>query len=181
MKSLMDEAKEYAMRGFYVAAIKPKGKLKLKGNRYKEPTKDIKQIEKWWGLFPDANIGLPTGSRYNALIIIDIDVNESVNGIETIKNIEKTHGIYLQETSVARSGSGGLHLYYMAENGICCKSRKGVLPGIDIRSEFAHVVVPPSIHKNGEKYEWIIGGIDTMVIADHAVYKLAELGEEISK
>ena len=178
----MEAAFDYAERGYYVAAVKPRGKWRIVGDKYALPTKDPEVIREWWRVFPEANIGLPTGSAYNAWIILDVDVARGKNGIDALYNLDKQYGILLPETSVVRSGSGGLHLYYKARNGCCCRSGVNAVPGIDIRSESAHIVAPPSIHESGKRYEWIQGNLDTAAVATDDVYALAAmLGKRISE
>ena len=46
---------------------------------------------------------------------------------------------------------------------------------IDIRAENAHVVAPPSIHQNRQKYEWIEGGLNTLSNIDENVEVLLRM------
>src|SRR5258708_4797649 len=39
---------------------------------FKDATTDPEKIKKWWGKWPDANIGIPTGAP-SRLLILDID------------------------------------------------------------------------------------------------------------
>ena len=63
-------------------------------------------------------------------------------------------------------------MYYKNGTGIRLWGAKNVLPGIDIRAENAHVVAPPSIHHNRQKYEWVEGGPDSLNDVDENVMKL---------
>ena len=47
-------------------------------------SKEVEQIEKWWSVFPDAVIGVPTGSASN-IVAVDIDIRENKNGENTFR------------------------------------------------------------------------------------------------
>ena len=56
------------------------GKMKtplIKGGFHAAP-KEVEKIEKWWNVFPDAVIGVPTGSVSN-IVAADIDIRENKN------------------------------------------------------------------------------------------------------
>ena len=50
------------------------------------------------------------------------------------------------------TGSGGRHLLYHSKNTESCRNR--LYPGIDVRADGGYIVAPPSIHPNGQMYEW---------------------------
>ncbi|OGK19952.1 hypothetical protein A3C23_04600 [Candidatus Roizmanbacteria bacterium RIFCSPHIGHO2_02_FULL_37_13b] len=101
-----------------------------------------KEIEQWFAIDPNANIGVVTGA-ISDLTIIDIDPRH--NGTDkSFRNLK---------TIAVKTGGGGYHYYFKYEKGI--KNGAGLKPGIDIRSEGGYVVVPPSLHQSGNYYEWI--------------------------
>ena len=55
------------------------------------------------------------------------------------------------------------------------ETKKDFFPGVDIRAEGAHVVAPPSIHTNGNSYEWILKSIDEIADANEDVYQFLQL------
>ena len=75
---------------------------------FKAATNDSQQLEKWWRVNPQANVGVATG-EINQLVVIDIDADHG--GFETLLEIEEKYGRF-PETVEARTGSGGLHLYF---------------------------------------------------------------------
>lgn len=170
MREMMQQALSYVEKGYYVVPLECFGKNMFNSFELRFPSMNKKLVEFWWTIMPDANVGLPTSLRYNGLIIIDIDVKNGRDGRESLERI-KTE-ITLPKTSIVRTGSGGYHLYYKNGTGIRLWGAKNVLPGIDIRAENAHVVAPPSINHNRQKYEWVEGGPDSLNDVDENVMKL---------
>jgi Primase C terminal 1 (PriCT-1)./Bifunctional DNA primase/polymerase, N-terminal. len=76
----------------------------------------------------------------------------------------------LPETWRAITGRGGYHIYYRSDEKI--KNTTNLYPGIDIRGEGGYVVAPPSIHQNGNYYQWEYDPEDTdLHFADQQVMK----------
>ena len=60
--SMYNAAIEYAKKGFAVFPLKYRDKVPLTRNGCKDATTDAAQIKAWWQKYPNANIGLATGS-----------------------------------------------------------------------------------------------------------------------
>lgn len=73
-------------------------------------------------------------------------------------SLKRLIGLYgsLPETSRCRTGSGGLHVYFAYPPEWFVPSRNSLRPGIDLRGEGGYVVAPPSLHKSGQRYTWIV-------------------------
>jgi hypothetical protein len=113
----------------------------------KDATTDATTITGWWARWPDANIGVATGS---GLVVIDID--PAHGGDKSFSAAVARLGD-LGPTRMCRTGSGGRHLYYSTGTRIpCSQGRLG--PGIDVRGEDGYVVAPPSLHISGRRYVW---------------------------
>ena len=151
---LKEAAEKYAKLGFYVSPLWPKSKEPIRGFKYDKPSNDPEVIKYLWQRCANANIALPTGRRYNNLIVFDLDVSAGINGCDNLKKLLCTHKIVIPNTMVVKTGSGGYHLYYKNTSNMICPSVKNIIPGIDVLSEGAHVVAPPSIHETGRRYEY---------------------------
>lgn len=129
------------------------GKEPYTSNGFKAATTDRQQIEAWWDKWPDANIGIATGSISGGLVVIDLDIDEDkgINGYETLKEWQQENG-ELPDTWISITGRGGYHFLY--RDGAANRSRAGLYEGIDIRGEGGYIVAPPSVHANGRRYEW---------------------------
>ena len=151
--SMYDAAIEYAKKGFAVFPLKYRDKVPLIRNGCKDATTDAAQIKAWWQKYPNANIGLATGSVSQNVFVIDLDIDEDrgIDGYHSLEDWQREHGDF-PETWTAITGRGGYHLYYRGNGKI--KNRAGIIDGVDIRGNGGYVVAPPSIHKNGNRYEW---------------------------
>lgn len=151
--SMYDAAIEYAKKGFAVFPLKYRDKVPLTRNGCKDATTDAAQIKAWWQKYPNANIGLATGSVSQNVFVIDLDIDEDrgIDGYHSLEDWQREHGDF-PETWTAITGRGGYHLYYRGNGKI--KNRAGIIDGVDIRGNGGYVVAPPSIHKNGNRYEW---------------------------
>lgn len=124
--------------------------------RYK-PTEN--QINGWFEHVPeDAQIALVTGKISN-VSVIDIDVHmsdcASKKGRSCDCVAESTESLALKCGLTMRSitGSGGMHLFCNLEPDLR-NSAKRLHPQIDVRSEAGIIILPPSLHSNGKRYEW---------------------------
>lgn len=154
MGDCLTAAIKYAtVYGWAVFPVSGKSKKPLTPHGCKDAKKDVGAIRHWWKKWPDASVGIATGSISNLIVIDeDIDENKGIDGIQSMRAWEKMHAP-LPETVMAITGRGGSHLYYRY-NGNDIKNRAGLLEGVDVRGEGGYVVAPPSIHPNGTEYQW---------------------------
>lgn len=117
----------------------------------KAATTDVDQIRAWFRRWPNANIGIATGVESGVYVL---DVDHQHGGLESLELLRQE--IDLPATMTAKSGSGGLHLYYRYPIGETLPNSASKLgPGLDIRGEGGFIVAPPSMHACGERYEWV--------------------------
>jgi putative DNA primase/helicase len=124
------------------------GKHPRTHNGLDDATIDEVQIRAWWEKWPQANIGINCGK--SGLLVIDLD---------QYKDIYQGHDLELdEETVTALTGGGGTHLFYqMNPDDMLGNSKKGLPPGIDVRGHGGYVVVAPSLHISGNRYQWEVG------------------------
>lgn len=118
---------------------------------FKGASKDIEQIEKWFGPSNQYhNIGLATGN-VSGMTVIDIDVGPNKHGAETWAELIAEHGEPV--TLRAVTGSGGYHVFFQYNSAL--KSDTNTLgPGVDSRNDGGYVVAAPSRHRSGGSYDW---------------------------
>jgi len=114
----------------------------------KDATCNRARILAWWTRHPQANIGLATGHRFDAL---DVDGPE---GEEIIRTLAATHGL-ASSGPLVRTGGGGWH-YYLAPTGLG-NAHPRDLEHVDWRGRGGYVVAPPSRHASGQAYQWAPG------------------------
>ncbi len=174
---MLPYALQYAQVGLRVFPLSPCDKTPLKGSKgLHEATNNIDVIKQWWTSNPFYNIGCATGK---GIAVIDIDEGtdnngKSKSGEDSIAQWQLENGP-LPDTLTAISGKGGRHLYYQTGNKY--SSKAGVIKNVDVRAEGGYIVLPPSIHPNGNRYTWVGDfGIDKIASADQTVSKILSLG-----
>lgn len=174
--TMLAAATEYAQRGWYVfplhtprpdvrcscrkATCQNIGKHPRTEHGVSDATIDPDRIATWWGMWPDANIGIACGP--SGLVVIDIDPRHG--GDESLADMKKKHGRDTFQTVSSHTGGGGEHYIYAQPAGIpignVSSSEKftGPLgPGVDVRAAGGYIVAPPSLHASGTFYEWYEG------------------------
>jgi hypothetical protein len=103
-------------------------------------------------------IGMPTGET-TSLVVIDVDVKDGAQGAAWLDaNCHR-----MPQTRTIKTGSGGLHLYFVWPGYKIRNSASKIAPGIDVRGDGGYVIVPPSIGYSiadnanpAELPEWLI-------------------------
>lgn len=123
-----------------------------------QATTDLAQIETWWRVRPDSNIGIACGPD-SGLYVLDVD-QHGVDGEKTLKRVAAKLGA-LPVTVEQRTGSGGRQLFFVYPDGRVCRNtagdKRGLGIGVDTRGDGGFVVVPPSLHPCGDHYRWTSG------------------------
>ncbi|SDH21559.1 bifunctional DNA primase/polymerase [Microbacterium pygmaeum] len=149
-------AARFADAGVPVFPCKTAGKRPLTHHGFRDATADIEQIRRWWARWPDANIGMPTGSR-SGLEVVDIDVHGLVRGFGAFE-LARREGLVDRWQVLVKTASGGMHAYYPADLQRPQPSWQAARCGIDFRGEGGYVIVPPSrvmFEGNRSSYELI--------------------------
>jgi len=113
----------------------------------REPA-DTWLIRRWWGRWPDANMGVVTGAA-SGLVVLDVDPRHG--GFDSLAVLEAVHGP-IPPTVGAFTGGGGEHLYFRHPHTfVPCRP---IAPGLDLKGDGGLVVCPPSVHVSGRHYGW---------------------------
>lgn len=140
-------------RGWSVIPLRPRDKRPLLAwEEYQRRRAGADEIRGWFARWPDANLGVVTGST-SGVVVLDVDAGHG--GSESIARLESEHEP-LPPTIAVVTGGGGRHVYF-APGGAALHNRAGIAPGLDFRGEGGYVVVPPSIHPSGNRYVWAPG------------------------
>lgn len=152
-KSMKEWALHYAEMGLAVFPLACRDKVPAVVGGCKVATTKRTTIERWWDKNPQYNIGIATGNKSSGLVVIDLDVdkNKGIDGYDVLRDWQNKHG-KLPETWQSITGRGGYHYFY--KDAIVHSNRVGLYEGVDIRGEGGYIVAPPSVHPNGNIYEW---------------------------
>jgi hypothetical protein len=110
-----------------------------------EATIDVRRVARWWRRWPNANIGLVTGDRFD---VLDIDGQD---GVATLRGLDQDLPL---SGPVVQTGGGGWH-YYLAPTGWGNAQPIRGLTKVDWRGRGGYVVAPPSRHVSGARYRWL--------------------------
>jgi len=138
---------------------------------------DFEQVKRWAAVNDTCNWGIATGAG-SGVFVVDLDTKHG--GLDSWAKLTKDHAV--PKTWTVKTGSGGIH-YYFKHPGPAVRIRNSigaVGPGIDIRGDGGQVVVPPSIHPNGNEYAWVHGN-DPQTPAEAPKWLLKLLVEADSK
>jgi bifunctional DNA primase/polymerase-like protein len=149
--NMIAQALTYAERGWAVLPLR--GKVPRVDGGYKAAAKDPDTITKWWTGWRDADIGIRTGQESDVVVL---DVDPRNGGDESLEALLEEHGP-LPPTAEVATGGGGRHFYFSTPAESTDKLRKNLVPGLELLSEKAFVVAPPSLHKSGSEYSWAEG------------------------
>ena len=83
------------------------------------PTNDIEVINQIWNKYPNANIGLLTGTK-SKIVVIDIDYRH--DGENSLSKFEQNYG-KLPPTAKVETGNG-CHYYFLSPNDLKFKNHK---------------------------------------------------------
>jgi len=130
---------------------KSPGKHPRIGGWQRAASQDPDIVRDWWARWPNSNVGGATG---HGIHVVDVD------GPEGMSNIEKWK---LPNTIWTRTGRGR-HLYFTEPEGFRAGNTQGGDPrslglSVDTRGSGGYVVLPPSKHELGHRYELVDGDI----------------------
>lgn len=149
--NLLPEALRYAERGWAVFPLT--GKVPRTPRGVLDATTNAVTISEWWERWPDAGIGLACGGA-SGVWVLDLDGQEAADRFVAL---QVEHGD-IPKTAAVRTGRGW-HLYFASPSTgeEIRNSASRVAPGIDVRGTGGYVVLPPSLHPSGIRYEWLPG------------------------
>jgi putative DNA primase/helicase len=149
MHDIFEAAFTYISQGFKVFPVKI-DKKPLTAHGLKDATQTQAGVREFWTRWPDAGIALVT----DGLIVLDFDAKNG--GLESKLEIAARYG-RLPRTRTHRTGGGGEHWIYRNANDDDIRNTVTLAgyQGVDLRANGGYIVVPPSLHISGRRYEVI--------------------------
>ncbi len=149
MNPILAAALAYAALGYRV--LPTLGKKPSASTWRTDGTTDETLIRGLWEQTPSANVAIVTDDSFFVL-----DVDPYHGGDESLAALIEAYGS-LPLTVMARTGAG--RHYYFGGSAKC--SAGLIAPGIDIRGDGGYAVAPPSLHANGNTYQWAQSLLET--------------------
>jgi hypothetical protein len=170
----------YAEHGFAVFRTIPGRKEPLGGRGENDATTDLETVERLYTLEPAA--GVAVALRFTDNFVVDEDAKAF--GDEWLADLELIYG-KLPHTPHAISGSGnpGAHRWFRRTPELADVRARKLTHGVDLKGLRAgYVVVPPSFHPSGRRYQWEAScRIDEVPIADPPEWLVRQIKRKATK
>jgi len=134
-----DAALEYREAGLVPIPVGRDKRPQVSWKKYQTEMPSEHDIQAWWTLWPEANVGLVMG---RGVFAVDVDGPEGEQALAQA-------GIDLSGLPTVRTARGR-HVYVSGQE---IPDRIGLLPKVDVRGQ-GYVVAPPSVHESGAMYFW---------------------------
>ena len=144
---------EYLDSGWSILPVKPEEKRPYMTNwlQYTKTRPGKTLVSSWFNNLTGAGVGLVTG-RISGVVVLDVE-SWCPTPVEELLKKYPTQ-------MIARSGGGGVHLFYSYPQNVGkISNRVGIFEGADLRADGGFLVLPPTMHPSGNRYEWIKRGI----------------------
>lgn len=143
---------EYVDSGWSVLPVKPEEKRPYMTNwlQYTKTRATKQTVNNWFSNLAGAGVGVVTG-RVSNMVVLDIE-SDCPYPIEDLLKRYPTQ-------MYSRTGSGGYHLFYQYPTNVPrVANRVGIFERADLRADGGFIVLPPTVHPSGGRYEWIKRG-----------------------
>lgn len=152
MTAIIDSASEYVDQGWSILPVKPEEKRPFITNwmqyTHTKATKDM--VLNWFSNLAGAGVGVVTGKVSN-MVVLDVE-SDCPYPIEDLLKRYPTQ-------MYSRTGSGGYHLFYQYPTTVThVSNRVRIFDGADLRADGGFIVLPPTMHPSGNRYEWVKRG-----------------------
>lgn len=152
MNGLTDLVEGYIDSGWSVLPVKPDEKRPYMTNWLQytktKPPKD--KVLNWFHTLSGAGVGVVTG-RVSNMVVLDVE-SYCPTPIEKLLEMYPTQ-------MYSRTGSGGYHLFYQYPMSMArVSNRVKLMDGVDLRADGGFIVLPPTLHPSGNRYQWISRG-----------------------
>lgn len=137
-----DAAPAFARSGIRIFPCASGGKRPLTHAGFHDASCDVDQVRTWWARWPEANLGMPTGSA-SGVDVVDIDVTDVGSGFVAFDRASSA-GLVPDGIARVHTPSGGLHVYYPANPARPQRCWQSAVAHVDFRGDGGYVVVPPS-------------------------------------
>lgn len=156
MQDLLELIQGYSSHGWSILPVKPDEKRPFMQNwlQYNHERASAQVLNEWFTHLSGAGVGVVTG-KISGILVLDVE-SHCPQPIEEILKKYPTN-------MVSRTGSGGYHLFYQyPSNKGRVANRVRLFDGVDLRADGGFIVLPPTRHPSGGKYEWVHTGMPSV-------------------
>jgi hypothetical protein len=154
-KMIPEEIERVALLGWAVFPAARDSRAMSFAGADKLATTDLNQIETWCKRFSNCNWRVAFGASGLWGFDLDTPPIHAADGIKALASLVKVHGP-LPARPQARSGGGGLAVYFQHRGEAIIGATGTPLPGMDPRRGAQTQTIPPSIHVDTKQpYRWI--------------------------
>lgn len=150
---MLQEALNLYDSGWCVLPVVPHEKRPYLQN-WKDYTKERPPkdgVISWFTNLQNVGLGVATGKVSN-IAVLDVECDCPI----PIEDLIKKYPTNL----ITRTGSGGYHLFYSYPYNVpTIKNRVGIIDRVDLRADGGFIVLPPTMHTSGNRYEWVSQGL----------------------
>lgn len=104
---------------------------------------DPDRVASWWGRYPTANIGVPTGSA-SGIDVVDVTTHHGATGYPAIR-AARAAGLIDGWALIVATPAGGAQLYFPHAPGSEQRSWTGIGVQVSFHGKGSYVLVPPSL------------------------------------
>lgn len=155
-------ANEYLKLNWSLIPIGQDKRPLVNWKHYQTTRADINQIVKWLQIPQFRGLAVVTG-KISGIAVLDID-----KGADTSE-------LNVPNTPTVQTGNDGLHYYFKADTASALGSYTAFKTKMDFRGEGGIIILPPSIHPNGNTYKWKDGKDLSTAFADTPKWLVEEL------
>lgn len=117
---------------------------------YQERQPDDEEITSWFGNGSKHNVAVVCGKVSGNLVVLDCDSEERFYELALLITEKLDINDILDFTKVGKTGKG-YHIYLFTDEPV--QSVK--FPKLDIKGEGGYILAPPSLHPNGQEYQFV--------------------------
>src|SRR3954453_13399470 len=120
----------------------PGGKQPLTAHGFHDATTDVAIVHEWWRRWPDANLGIPTGTP-SGVDVVDVGVHTAGSGFAAFERARGA-GFADRWAWLVRTPSGGIIASFLRRTAEEQRSWQVPTQHVDFRGDGGYIVAPPS-------------------------------------
>lgn len=164
-QTIIEAALDAVARGWAVMPVTREKVPCVKWKKYQEEAPSAETVTLFFNNFPKANLGLITGA-VSGRFVVEADSQEALDFLVS-------RGLPASP-EIQSSQPCKRHFHFKHPGFTVSNSASKIFAGVDVRGDGGYAVLPPSIHKTGVAYQWIVSP-DEVELPDAPEWLLEEV------